>query len=368
MPEIPIEIIEEILDHLHNDKQMLKVCSLVSRGFYPRTRHHLFQSIRISQILGDFMYRLRVLAHTSPHIFMHFISAEIYSSYDSSTLRQAQLPLLLIANLTSLNIKNTSTSLKCFRMIIFSLPLLKSLILESITFDVEEIVDPSSNSFLADKPSLEKLHIHHLHSGSSDFLPFALRYRSVFLESLQEFYINMYNPRRKDLSLCSDIIRAASQFRTLKSLCVLGTSNCVLTQWFNVKPLMLPRRLQSLFFDIKYRALDGGTDVSAMQWFLNAFIQGHSPQLRHLENLHIDMTVKSFDDFVDEDEIWILFANLGLILSHIDTFRCFQLTYICDYHISEEIRRDMLSLTLENFPSLCEKDVVKIALHGTSVT
>ncbi len=53
--------------------------------------------------------------------------------------------------------------------------------------------------------------------GSSDFLPVALRYRSVFLESLQEFYINMYNPRRKDLSLCSDIIRAASQFRTLKS-------------------------------------------------------------------------------------------------------------------------------------------------------
>ncbi len=67
--------------------------------------------------------------------------------------------------LTSLNIKNTSTSLKCFRMIIFGLPLLKSLMLESITFDVEEIVDPPSNSFLADKPSLEKLHVHHLHSG-----------------------------------------------------------------------------------------------------------------------------------------------------------------------------------------------------------
>ncbi|KAK0226957.1 hypothetical protein EDD85DRAFT_154305 [Armillaria nabsnona] len=230
MSEIPIEIIEEILDRLRNDKQMLKVCSLVSRGFYPRIRHHLFQSIRISQILGDSMYRLGVLAHTSPHIFMHFKSAEIYSSYDPSTLRQAQLRLFLMANLTSLNIKNTSTSLEWFRTIVFGLPLLKSLILESITFDVEEIVpDLLPNSFLADKLSLEKLHIHHLHSGSSDFLPFALRYRSVFLESLQELYINTYNPRRKDRSLCSDIIRAASQFRTLKSLYVLGTSNCVCT-------------------------------------------------------------------------------------------------------------------------------------------
>ncbi len=27
MPEIPIEIIEEILDHLRKDKQTLKVCS-----------------------------------------------------------------------------------------------------------------------------------------------------------------------------------------------------------------------------------------------------------------------------------------------------------------------------------------------------
>ncbi len=57
----------------------------------------------------------------------------------------------------------------------------------------------------------------------------------------------------------------------------------------------------------------------------HAFIEGHSPQLRHLENLYIDMTVKSFDDFVDEDEIWILFANLGLILSRIDTFAVLQI-------------------------------------------
>ncbi|KAK0498133.1 hypothetical protein EDD18DRAFT_1350754 [Armillaria luteobubalina] len=364
MPELPIEIIEEILDHLRNDKQTLKLCSLVSRGFYPRTRHHLFQSIRISQILGDSMYRLGVLARASPHIFMHFKSAEIYSSYDPSALRQVQFPLLLMANLTSLNVKNASTSLKYFRMIIFGLPLLKSLILESITFDVGEIVDPSPNSFPADVPSLEKLQIHHLHPGSSDFLRFALRYRSIFLASLEEFYINMYNPRRKDLSSCSEIIHAASQFRTLKSLHVLGTSNCHLMQWFTVKPLMLPLRLQSLFFDINYRALDGGADVSAMQWFLDAF-ESYSP---YLENLHIDVTLKSFDDFVDEDEIWDLFADLGLILSRVDTFRCLELTYICDYQISEEIRRDMLSLTLENFPSLCEKDVLKIALHGTSVT
>ncbi|KAK0452023.1 uncharacterized protein EV420DRAFT_703161 [Desarmillaria tabescens] len=365
MPDIPIEIIEEILDHLRSDKQMLKVCSLVLRSFYPRTRHYLFQFIRISDILGDSMHRLRVLARTSPHIFIHFNSAEIHSSYDPSTLRQVQLPLFLMANLTSLSIKNTSTSLKCFRTIIFGLPLLKSLILESSIFDVEDTSDLPSSSIIVNKPCLEKLHIHHLHSGLSDFLPFVFRYRDVFLESLQEFYINMYNLRGKDLSLCCDIIRAASQFRTLKSLHVLGTSNCLLTQWFDVKPLFLPLRLKSLSFDINYRALEGGTDISAMQWFLNAFPD--SPQLRYLENLRIDMSVKTFDDFADEDEIWVLFAHLGSMLSLIETFWCLQLTYICDYQVTEEIKCAMLSLTLENLPSLRENDVMKISLHGTSV-
>lgn len=50
MPEhlyrLPPEIVEYyIIDHLHDDKNSLKNCSLVSRSWVPRTRQHLFNEI-----------------------------------------------------------------------------------------------------------------------------------------------------------------------------------------------------------------------------------------------------------------------------------------------------------------------------------
>ncbi|PBK95374.1 hypothetical protein ARMGADRAFT_797986 [Armillaria gallica] len=39
------ELIDEILDYLHDSPSALKACSLVSRQFYPRTRIHLFREI-----------------------------------------------------------------------------------------------------------------------------------------------------------------------------------------------------------------------------------------------------------------------------------------------------------------------------------
>ncbi|KAK0240774.1 hypothetical protein EDD85DRAFT_786578 [Armillaria nabsnona] len=39
------ELIDEILDYLHDSPSALKACSLVSRQFYPRTRVHLFREV-----------------------------------------------------------------------------------------------------------------------------------------------------------------------------------------------------------------------------------------------------------------------------------------------------------------------------------
>ncbi|PBK73442.1 hypothetical protein ARMSODRAFT_1015007 [Armillaria solidipes] len=39
----PQELIDEILDYLHDSPSALKACSLVARKFYPRTRIHLFR-------------------------------------------------------------------------------------------------------------------------------------------------------------------------------------------------------------------------------------------------------------------------------------------------------------------------------------
>ncbi|KAK0240784.1 hypothetical protein EDD85DRAFT_816200 [Armillaria nabsnona] len=39
----PQELIDKILNYLHDSPSALKECSLVSRQFYPRTRVHLFR-------------------------------------------------------------------------------------------------------------------------------------------------------------------------------------------------------------------------------------------------------------------------------------------------------------------------------------
>ncbi|THH30162.1 hypothetical protein EUX98_g4017 [Antrodiella citrinella] len=50
---IPLELVDIIIDHLHDDKPALATCSLVSREWRPSTRYHLFQSIRIC---GDALF------------------------------------------------------------------------------------------------------------------------------------------------------------------------------------------------------------------------------------------------------------------------------------------------------------------------
>ena len=44
---LPVEIQEQILDHLHNDIHALRACCLTSSSWVPRTRFHLFRSVRL---------------------------------------------------------------------------------------------------------------------------------------------------------------------------------------------------------------------------------------------------------------------------------------------------------------------------------
>lgn len=44
---VPIEIVEVIIDHLHNDKETLKACSLVSRRWVFSARYHLVYPIKL---------------------------------------------------------------------------------------------------------------------------------------------------------------------------------------------------------------------------------------------------------------------------------------------------------------------------------
>ncbi|KAF9024089.1 hypothetical protein BDZ89DRAFT_139020 [Hymenopellis radicata] len=46
--QLPQELIDNIIDHLHDSPRDLKTCSLVSHSFYPRSHFHLFQCVDVS--------------------------------------------------------------------------------------------------------------------------------------------------------------------------------------------------------------------------------------------------------------------------------------------------------------------------------
>lgn len=53
IPHYPTELIEAIIDHWHNDKQMLLNCSLVCSGWLDASRYHLFRRIRVRNERSD---------------------------------------------------------------------------------------------------------------------------------------------------------------------------------------------------------------------------------------------------------------------------------------------------------------------------
>ncbi|SJK96994.1 uncharacterized protein ARMOST_00243 [Armillaria ostoyae] len=56
------ELIDKIIDYLHDLPSALKACSLVSHQFYPRTRVHLFRNVNLESV------RVFDIARDSPHL------------------------------------------------------------------------------------------------------------------------------------------------------------------------------------------------------------------------------------------------------------------------------------------------------------
>ncbi|KAK0453031.1 hypothetical protein EV421DRAFT_645581 [Armillaria borealis] len=300
IPEIPVEVIEEVLDNLCNDKLTLKSCSLVSRSFYPRTRQYLFQDFFIYHINQEILPRLHDLTLTSPHIFQCPKSAKIYACYQDQTLSQVQFALSSMTNLTKLELVHTTIlSLNHLWSIISSFLRLSFLRLYGVAFKLDNDADLSLIKAPLDGPRLETLHV--LAAGSRTFLQFILlpQCRGVFIESLRDLYVNLHNPSMEDLSLWCDVIRIA---RTIESLDVRQAFECPLAQWPAVQPLILPLGLRSFSFDLHYRNSEDRTDLSAMRWFLNAL------STSRLETLKLTILVPSFEDFAEEDEMWDMFT------------------------------------------------------------
>ncbi|PBK73438.1 hypothetical protein ARMSODRAFT_634022 [Armillaria solidipes] len=86
----PQELIDKILDYLHDSPSALKACSLVSRKFYPRTRVHLFReagcddpkSARIFDIARDSPELLQCIKHVELRCLDFFLPKHQTASVD----------------------------------------------------------------------------------------------------------------------------------------------------------------------------------------------------------------------------------------------------------------------------------------------
>ncbi|KAF8489866.1 hypothetical protein JB92DRAFT_1357219 [Gautieria morchelliformis] len=63
---LPGELIDQVIDHLHDDSPSLRACCITCRAWVPSARFHIFRNIVLSAKHAD---ALAVILETSPHIF-----------------------------------------------------------------------------------------------------------------------------------------------------------------------------------------------------------------------------------------------------------------------------------------------------------
>ena len=66
VPDLPPEITDRILDHLHHDLETLRKCSLVCKEWLPRSRHHAFRRVTLRG--GAKLEQLQEIIDTNPSL------------------------------------------------------------------------------------------------------------------------------------------------------------------------------------------------------------------------------------------------------------------------------------------------------------
>ncbi|OSX66547.1 hypothetical protein POSPLADRAFT_1053182 [Postia placenta MAD-698-R-SB12] len=84
---MPLEIIDEIIDHNHDDPATLRACALTARSWQPRSYRNLFSTITVtsSASLSRFIHFL----NGSPHIasFVEELCFDAHANYRDATLK-----------------------------------------------------------------------------------------------------------------------------------------------------------------------------------------------------------------------------------------------------------------------------------------
>ncbi|KAK0199597.1 hypothetical protein DFS33DRAFT_176155 [Desarmillaria ectypa] len=202
---IPPELIEEMIDHLWDNKDALIACSFVCRLFYLRSRVHLLQSIELKRAPNDELSSQNIL----PYI------REITIRRDSSPIPGVTPFLSSLPNLTALHLHTLQfPDPWSLHHLVCQLRGLTSLELSHIRFRQDFLVEPG-NLTLDSSPRINKISMRgtSFHASVVHFLIHRRELRAIYVDYLRELCI-MYPPGEYLSSICT-FVRAA---RSLKSL------------------------------------------------------------------------------------------------------------------------------------------------------
>ena len=77
---LPPELIDQVIDYLHDDKQTLRSCSLLCRLFVPSARFHLFRTVVIKK---DRDHAMSVLASMAPDLVLYIRNLTLENDGDT---------------------------------------------------------------------------------------------------------------------------------------------------------------------------------------------------------------------------------------------------------------------------------------------
>ncbi|KAK0211970.1 hypothetical protein IW262DRAFT_1412772 [Armillaria fumosa] len=274
---IPPELIDEIIDHLKDDKDALLMCSLVCRLFYPRTRVHLFRAISIT----DSNRKVSLLYDSSSNNVHQYIQeiglhwpTYYYDNPAPDLLLKFTTFLFSLTNLTSLSLSTINLrDASHLHTIIYPLHRLTSLALKNVFFDSESREShtiPDLRISVESSPKIEAISMYgtSFHASTVDLIIHRQDLRTIYVNSLHKLCIK-YPPGEYFSSICTFLRATADSLRRLdlyirRSLYTPG----LLSSW-PAQLDRLPLTMQTLHIAIKcHERWDW--HVKVLRWLLDS--------------------------------------------------------------------------------------------------
>ncbi|KAK0471140.1 hypothetical protein IW261DRAFT_908083 [Armillaria novae-zelandiae] len=333
---IPPELIDEIIDHLQDDKDALLMCSLVCRLFYPRTRVHLFRVVSIT----DTNRKVSLLYDSSSKNVLHYIQGiklhwptNYANRHASDFLPRFTTFLFSLTNLTSLYLSTIHLrDASHLHTIIYPLSRLTSLALNNVFFDSSESYTiPDHRTSVEPSPKIEAISMYgtSFHASIVDLITDRQDLRTIYVDSLRKLCIK-YPPGEYLPSICTFLRATAGSLRRLdlyirRTLYTPGRLSSWPTQLDR-----LPLTMQTLHIVIKCHER-WGWHVKVMKWLLDS-LSGPDGTIR-LETMMLTI-IPPYDhmgnnDYLQDEDWAAQWTSLDKALARLksSTFHCLKVTF-----------------------------------------